>query len=120
VASDGVKPRKHRLTGTIGVADFMDPQPGFLEKVIGFGTADELRDKEAVQLRTNAMNERCGGGEIAVLIARHQQFEIGVPKHKWNSGRVILISLAVMLQTILRALAGTVTCAHLYVFDESG
>jgi len=101
VAGDGVKPWKYRLARAIGVAHFVDAQPGFLQEIIGVGAADKLRDEKAMQLRTDAMNEERSGGEIAALVTGHQQFQIAVHVHKRRSGRILLISPGAFLQMFL-------------------
>jgi hypothetical protein len=56
----------------------VDPQPRLLQKVIGIRPVHRLQLEKTMQLRTDAIDERSGRGEIARLVAGHQHLGITV------------------------------------------
>src|SRR6202021_2603873 len=92
MSSDGIKPRQSRFAGTIGVADAMNAKPCLLQEVIGVGTAQRLRCKKTVQLRTHAMDKRRRSREVALLIAGHKHLEIVFLMHPMDRLPAIVTS----------------------------
>ena len=81
VAGNRVEPRHSRLAVTISVAHLVNPQPGFLQQVIGIGTAHRFCKKKPVQTRTDVTDQNRGRGKIALLVADHQRLEIFAGVH---------------------------------------
>jgi hypothetical protein len=98
VPSNRVEPWKGRLARAISMPHFVNAKPGFLQQIIRVPSADGLRDEEPIQLRADAFDQIRGRGEIALLIAGHQCFEIAVRAHSSDCLLAIFISASVFAQ----------------------
>jgi hypothetical protein len=78
----------------------VNAQPGFLQQVVSVGAALRLRHEKSVQLGTKGFDQRGGGGEVTLLIASHQRFEIAVGGHAMDS--LLSVDLSVFAQSLPR------------------
>jgi hypothetical protein len=63
----------------------VNPEPRFLEEIVGMRAAGLLRSEEAEQLGAGPLDERGSRCEIAVLIAGHQQVQVVLRAHSVGS-----------------------------------
>jgi hypothetical protein len=84
-ASDGVHPRKDRLTGPIGMSHPMYAHPRFLEQIIGVLPARGLTSEETQQVRTERSDQRAGGFRIRSLITLHPAIQFADWPHGGDS-----------------------------------
>jgi hypothetical protein len=80
------------------MAYLVNPQPGFLQQVIGVGATVRCCKKKPAQVRTDALNESLRGGEVALLIADHQHLEIFAGVHAMDIYLGIFTDVSVFAQ----------------------
>jgi hypothetical protein len=72
----------------------VDAKPGFLKKIIGIGAAGRIRKEKAIEQWAQPIDQSRGRGEIAALIAGHQQLQVAVRVHDWDTNNRVFVQTA--------------------------